>query len=140
MRRYIKVLAVVSILLLSVLVFSTVAVAAEKSHFVGAWEGIDAYDGSYQIMQIRGGGNGQYVVILQDSVCSGCGESQPSCKGLGKGIISGGVLTADLTVHAMGCPNCPCHGATAAIVFTYDSCTDTITDNVGTTWTRVERP
>lgn len=138
MRRYIKVLAVVSILLLSMLVFSTVAVAAEKSHFVGAWEGIDPYDGSYQTMQIRGGGNGQYMVILQDSVCSGCGESQPACKGIGQGIISGGVLIADLTVYAMGCPSCSCHGATPTVEFTYDSGTDTITDNLSSTrWTRV---
>ena len=136
MRRYIKVLAAVSILLLLVLVFSTVAVAKEKSPFVGAWEGIDVHDGSHQIMQIRGGGDGQYMVVIQDSACIGCDEvSQPPCKAIGQGTISGGVLTADLTVYAMGCPSCPCHGANPTIEFTYAS--GEITDSTGNTWAPV---
>ena len=137
MRRYIIVLTVVSILLLSVLVFSIVAAASEKPGFVGAWEATDPADSSDYTMQIRGGGNGQYMVIVEDSACSGCDEvSQPPCKAIGKGTISGVVLTADLTVYAMGCPSCPCQGNTATPAFTYNSSDDTI-DGLGTTWTRV---
>jgi hypothetical protein len=147
MHTKIKVVMACGLIAASVLVPLTVVGAAEQSVFVGSWEATDANDSSSEKMQIRGGGNGEYIVILQDSRCSGCcpgcaEEDQPPYNGIGVGTLNedGTILTAVLKVYAMGGPSYPCHGATPTVNFTYID-DNTIEDDAGdfdSTWTRID--
>lgn len=110
--------------------------AAPKWPFTGAWTSIDAADESSQMLSI-GGGESPHV-MLYDHGASSCDESLTvAARGTGSAFsVTNLQLVVPLTVYCLdgsGTVQGPLE-----VTFTYDSVTDTITDDLEfpTTWFR----
>jgi len=131
MRRFI------SLLIASALVLAVAAPALAVDSFVGHWTSTDT-DGSNQTLDVWRT-NGFYQLVVYDDGASTCGvfdeNGDPTVAAIGKGTgtADGDDLTASFMLKCQ-MPASPPFMAT--VTFTYDSGTDTLTDNFGVVWYR----
>jgi hypothetical protein len=105
--------------------------------FGGRWESIDAGDGSYQTLRVRGAGvNGRHAVRLFDTAASqACSGEAASVQGTGS--VSGRRMSFYFTIACPGSGKGPTTGLVGPIVFRYHAGSDTLTDGSGTVWHRI---
>jgi hypothetical protein len=114
-----------------------VSSAATSDPFAGAWESNDSGDGSYQTLDVYGSGTGgKHGTRLNDTVASRACDSQPA-NVQGPGFVSGDEMVVFFTVTCPGSGKGPTTGLVGPAVFTYDPDSDTMTDDSGTVWHRL---
>lgn len=119
------------------LLMPTSATAASTSPFAGAWESLDAGDGSYQTLNVYGSGaRGTHATRLHDTVASQACNDQPA-NAQGPGVVTGVTMTVRFTITCPGSGKPPINGQVGPIVYTYDPGSGTMTDDSGTLWNRV---
>jgi len=106
-----------------------------KPPFMGAWESIDNYDGSDQVMAIGGGAGRHHVTLYDDRATLACKETEGPATAIGFGSVDGDEL------DVVGLVRCPSEQETYEwyTTFTYHPSDDTLTDPVGSTWYRIGR-
>jgi hypothetical protein len=107
--------------------------APPATAFAGTWTSTD-FDGSTQLLVVAGGGRPS--VVFQDFYASGCdtfGGPATHWVAAGVGSVDGNALFIDY--HKSGCGRFLQGGYSDA--YWYDAGTDTLTDTVGITWTRL---
>ena len=116
---------------------SPAASSATTDPFAGGWESIDVADGSYQTLNVYGSGTGgRHGTRLHDTVASQACDSQPA-NVQGPGFVSGVEMTVFFTVTCPGSGRGPTTGLVGPIVYTYEPDSDTMTDDSGTVWHRL---
>jgi hypothetical protein len=109
---------------------ATGVVAAPADPFKGAWVSIDVVDDSNQRLTFGGGGDTRRITLRDQDATVACGGGPAIVRGTG--TISGDSITGNLSIR---CANGN-EAADAVVTFTYNSGTNTLADNFGTTWTR----
>ena len=131
-------IALATAIAVSGLTLASPAVGATTSDpFGGMWESIDAGDGSYQTLNVRGSGTGgMHAVRLFDTEASAaCGGEPASVQGTGS--VSGSRMAFYFTISCPGSGKGPTTGRVGPIVFRYHAGADTLTDGSGTVWHRI---
>jgi hypothetical protein len=114
---------------------------SKDSAFVGTWANADP-DGSTQIMEIRGSGDGAYEIVMRDDSATVCSGTPSTTTGTGrldgatKLVIPSPVLTCDDGSE----PNGPVEDVLRNYTFVHDPQADTLTDNFDLVWDRGEAP
>jgi hypothetical protein len=136
MRVLSSVVAVVFIVTASVLAPGA-ASAATADGFAGAWSSYDVGDGSYQTLDVYGSGErGVHGTRLHDTVASQACDGQPA-NVQGSGFVSGTDMVVFFTVTCPGSGKGPVTGRVGPIIYAYDPGSDTMTDDSGTVWHRL---
>lgn len=111
--------------------------AATTDPFAGEWESIDVGDGSYQTLNVYGSGSrGVHGTRLYDTLASQACDSQPADV-QGPGFVSGVEMTVFFTVTCPGSGRGPTTGLVGPVVYTYQPDSDTMTDDSGNVWQRL---
>jgi hypothetical protein len=125
--------ALFATLLLSALA-APAALAAPPDPFLGAWESVDAADGSNQTLHFGGGGATRRVG-LHDDFASGCTAAPQGAVARGDGS-----LASATTIEVAFDVRCQKTGdrIEAVVTFTYDPVSNTLEDDLAppTTWFR----
>lgn len=106
--------------------------SAKGGVLAGTWTSTDT-DGSSQVLEIRGSGEGSYSMSLEDdSATNACGGDPAMFTG--KGTAEGNVLPMVGTLVCLPGGNVVRHRL--VITFEYAPATDTLSDETGVTWHR----
>jgi hypothetical protein len=104
---------------------------AKQGSLAGYWYSIDT-DGSNQVLSLVGSGRSTYSVLLSDDAATVC-VGDPAIY-VGPGAVEGATMTTDGAVVCLPGGN-PLHFR-VSLTFTYDSGSNTLTDNSGVVWHR----
>lgn len=132
MKKTIRILGIVGVVLLLASVTVSTALAA-RNPFVGSWQSTDI-DGSYQILTVGGGPGDSHFVRYYDFGASICQDMEYAASGSATLTESGDVLVGEMPIYCQYTP--PEFWGNAEFNFTYHAATDTLTDDIGVTWTR----
>ena len=128
-----------AIALLTLLLAASIA-PAKTTSFKGAWESIDGLDGSYQWLNVSGGGSdSQLHVVYYDTAATAFGvdpdTGEPLYAGVGVGVeeMDGDQLSG--TLKFFRCLGPPKTIYTPAFVAEYNAASDTLT-LFGVVWNR----
>ena len=136
-----KKLAVVVVLVI-LLVVTSVAMAGDKKGFDGAWETVDPFDGSYEVMIIESSYPHFSYTDYGATACGTDGDGSPLYPAVIEGdpVISGDTLTVSGMVVCMGDSPYFLLPDPFVLVFTYDKQSDTIGSDMPSfteIWTRI---
>jgi hypothetical protein len=113
------------------------ATAATGDGFTGHWASTDVADGSSQTLDVSGSGvGGTHATQLHDTVASfACGGGPANVQGPGR--VDGSQMYVVFTVTCPGGGRPPVRGRIGPAIYTYDSGSDTLSDDSGNVWHRV---
>lgn len=115
---------------------TTSALAVSPAHaaggFTGSWEATDIPDGSHMTLSISGTG-ARYAVQLHDESATAACQGAPATV-TGPGRLDGATLLVDATLTCRPGGNVIRHRI--ALLFSYDTGSDTLEDGFGVTWYR----
>ena len=112
---------------------SATAAGGGTGALAGTWSSIDT-DGSHQTLSITGSGNGVYSMVYVDDSATTCGGDPARLSG--PGFVDGDDV---LMVAPLVClPGGNQFRDRLAVGFQYDSGTDTLIDDFGIVWSRVD--
>jgi hypothetical protein len=104
--------------------------------FTGHWVSTDVVDGSAQTFDVSGSGTGStYATRLHDTVATvACAGGPANAQGPGR--LAGGEMFVTFTVSCPGDGRPPVRGRVGTALYSYDSSSDTLTDDSGNVWHR----
>lgn len=131
MRR-ISLVSIASALVASASVLAPAQATAQGGVLAGTWTSID-HDGSNQVLEIRGSGQGTYSMFLEDdSATVACGGDPAMF--VGTGTADGNTVPMFGTLVCL--PGGNIISGRIVIGFEYSPATDTLADETGVTWHR----
>jgi hypothetical protein len=115
---------------------ASAASAATGDGFTGHWASTDVVDGSSQTLDVSGSGvGGTHATQLHDTVASfACGGGPANVQGPGR--VYEGDMYVVFTVTCPGGGRPPVRGRIGPAIYTYDSASDTLSDDSGNVWHR----